>query len=341
MQRYSGWQNLPDQARGASVAIGNFDGIHLGHRSIIDAARTFGPLGVVTFEPHPREVFAPDAPPFRLMNAEARANRLAKLGVERLYELPFSFAMAAMSADDFVREILHDGLGVRHVTVGQDFCFGQKRSGNGETLRELGQTYGFDVTLAPLIDLNGMELSSTAIRRALSEGRPQDAAAMLGHSHRIEGPVLHGDKRGRVLGYPTANMSVAGLHLPKLGVYAVRVDVLTGPQTGSYHGVASLGVRPMFGENAPNLETFIFDFKGDLYDQHLSVALVEYLRPEMKFDGLPALITQMDADSAKAREIWPKRNLSLLFSLCIRQFYPHDRATTAILDTPPQSAEPR
>ncbi|MFN7175185.1 MAG: riboflavin kinase, partial [Thermaurantiacus tibetensis] len=131
----------------------------------------------------------------------------------------------------------------------------------------------------------------------------RDAAAMLGHWHRIEGEVLHGEKRGRELGYPTANMSVDGLHLPKLGVYAVLVDILTGPQAGSHHGVASLGVRPMFGANRPNLETFLFDFNGDLYGQHLSVALVDYLRPEMTFDGLPELIAQMDADSAKARAI--------------------------------------
>lgn len=306
MQRYSGWQNIPETARGASVAIGNFDGVHLGHRSVIEAARRFGPLGIVTFEPHPREFFAPHAAPFRLMNTETRANRLAKLGVEFLYELPFDGIMAAMGAEEFARDVLGNGLGLRHITVGQDFCFGAQRSGNGETLREFGQAYGFDVTLAPLIDLGGIEVSSTAIRRALSDGNPQEAARMLGHYHRIDGPVLHGDKRGRELGYPTANMSVAGLHLPKLGVYAVRADVLTGPQAGSYDGVASLGVRPMFGENAPNLETFLFDFKGDLYGQHLSIALVEYLRPEMKFDGLPALIAQMDADSAQARDILAK-----------------------------------
>jgi riboflavin kinase/FMN adenylyltransferase len=147
------------------------------------------------------------------------------------------------------------------------------------------------------------EISSTSIRHALTEGRPRDAAAMLGHWHRIEGEVIHGEKRGRELGYPTANMALDGLHLPRFGVYAVLVDILTGPQQGSYHGAASLGVRPMFGENRPNLETFLFDFKGDLYGQHLSVALVDFLRPELKFDGLPALITQMDADCATARDI--------------------------------------
>ena len=303
MQRYTHWQELPEAARGASVAMGNFDGVHLGHQAVIAAARAHGPLGVLTFEPHPREFFRPDAAPFRLMRAGTRANRLAKLGVERLFELPFDAAMAAMTAEDFARDVLARGLGVAHVTVGQDFCFGHKRSGNAVVLQEMGARYGFGVTVAPLVDLGGVDISSTAIRRALAEGRPREAAAMLGHMHRIDGPVLHGDKRGRDLGFPTANMSVTGLHLPKLGVYAVRVEVLTGPHAGAYLGAASLGVRPMFGENTPNLETFIFDFRGDLYGEQLSVALVEYLRPEMKFDGLPALIAQMDRDCARSREI--------------------------------------
>ena len=290
--------------RGASVAMGNFDGVHLGHQSVIDLARqTDAPLGVVTFEPHPRQVFAPEAPPFRLMNAEARANRLARLGVVQLYELPFDAALAGLTPEGFARAVLAEGLGVRHVVVGADFCFGKARAGKAADLVALGQTLGFDVTVAPLVKAEGVEISSTAIRAALAEGRPRDARAMLGHWHRIDGPVIHGEKRGRELGYPTANMSVAGLHLPRLGVYAVKVDVLSGPQQGSYHGAASLGVRPMFGENLPNLETFLFDFKGDLYGQHLSVGFVEFLRPELKFDGLPALIAQMEDDCARARAI--------------------------------------
>lgn len=284
--------------------MGNFDGVHLGHRSVIDLARRPGAaLGVVTFEPHPRQVFAPDAPPFRLMNAEARANRLAKLGVEELYQLPFDAALAGLSPEAFARDVLAGGLGVSHVVVGADFCFGKGRAGKAADLQALGARYGFEVTVAPLLAVGGVEVSSTAIRAALAEGRPRDAAAMLGHWHRIEGEVIHGEKRGRELGYPTANMSVEGLHLPRLGVYAVKVDILTGPQAGSYGGAASLGVRPMFGENRPNLETFLLDFKGDLYGQHLSVAFVEFLRPELKFDGLEALIVQMDADCVRAREI--------------------------------------
>ncbi len=283
--------------------MGNFDGVHLGHRSVIDLARPYGPLGIVTFEPHPREYFAPNAPPFRLMNAEARSNRLAKLGVKQLFQLPFNAAMASLTPETFAREILSQGLGVAHVVVGADFCFGKGRAGRAVDLQALGQRYGFGVTVADLVKSAGREISSTAIRQALTDGRPRDAAAMLGHWHRIDGEVIHGEKRGRELGYPTANMSVQGLHLPKLGVYAVKVDVLTGPQAGSYHGAASLGVRPMFGENTPNLETYIFDFKGDLYGQHVSIGLVDYLRPEMKFDGLPGLMTQMAADVAQAREI--------------------------------------
>ncbi|SOB91186.1 FMN adenylyltransferase /riboflavin kinase [Rhodobacter sp. JA431] len=303
MHSYTHWTGLGAEARGASVAMGNFDGVHLGHQSVIDLARTEAPLGIITFEPHPREVFAPDAPAFRLMNAEARSHRLEKLGVERLFELPFNKELAGMEPEAFAREVLAEGLGVSHVTVGGDFRFGKRRAAGTAELIELGHRYGYEVTVAPLLHIDGVEVSSTNIRRALSEGRPEDAAKMLGHLHRIEGAVLHGDKRGKGLGFPTANMSVSGLHLPKLGVYAVKVDVLTGPQAGSYHGAASLGVRPMFGENTPNLETFIFDFDGDLYDQHLSVALVAYLRPEMKFDGLEGLMKQMAQDCDQARKI--------------------------------------
>ncbi|MFN4154910.1 MAG: bifunctional riboflavin kinase/FAD synthetase [Paracoccaceae bacterium] len=303
MQIHRSWQGLAPTARGASCAMGNFDGVHLGHQAVIDLARGTAPLGIITFEPHPRQVFAPDAPPFRLMNAEARLNRLAKLGVEHLYELPFDKALAALTPEQFVREVLADGLGIRHVVVGADFCFGRGRSGKAGDLQALGLTHGFKTTIAELITSADLPISSSAIRTALSEGRARDAARMLGHWHRIEGEVIHGEKRGRDLGYPTANMSVSGLHLPKLGVYAVKADVLTGPHKGSYNGAASLGVRPMFGVNQPNLETFLFDFNGDLYGTHLSVAFVDHLRPESKFDGLPALITQMAADCDRARAI--------------------------------------
>ena len=299
---------VPDPDRGASAAIGNFDGVHLGHQAVIglarDAARAAGQsLGVVTFEPHPREVFAPDAPPFRLMRAPARAHRLKKLGVDVLYELPFDAAMAGLDPRAFAETVLRDGLGLARAVVGADFRFGKGRAGDAAILQHLGAELGFEVTVVELMDFaTGPEqVSSTRIRAALSEGRPRDARAMLGHWHRIEGPVIHGEKRGRELGFPTANMALDGLHLPRFGVYAVLVDVLDGPHAGSYRGVASLGVRPMFGENRPNLETYLFDFRGDLYGAELSVGLVDYLRPELRFDGLPALIAQMDHDAAKAR----------------------------------------
>ncbi|MBY6201197.1 bifunctional riboflavin kinase/FAD synthetase [Maritalea mobilis] len=296
------YQYVRPEERGASVAIGNFDGVHLGHQHVIDLARRDGaPLGVVTFEPHPREFFAPDAPPFRLMNAEARAHRLAKLGVEVLAELPFDTNLSGLTAEEFARDVLAGALGVSHVVIGADFCFGKGRTGTAEMLRDMGREMGFDTTIAPLLHGDLGAVSSTAIREALSEGRPRDAAGMLGHWHRIEGPVLHGEKRGRQLGYPTANMELDGLHVPKPGVYAVLVDVLSGPHQGSYKGVANLGIRPMFERAMPNLESFLFDFSGDLYEQHLSVGLVEHLRDEAKFDSLDALIDQMNRDSERAR----------------------------------------
>lgn len=303
MRIHQDWQWLAPEARGASCALGNFDGVHLGHQSVIDLARGTAPLGVVTFEPHPRQFFQPDAAPFRLMNAESRANRLAKLGVEQLFQLPFNKALAGLTPEAFAAEVLARGLGISHVVVGADFCFGQGRAGKAADLVALGERFGFRTSIAPILAIADVEISSTAIRQALSEGRPRDAADMLGHWHRIDGAVLHGEKRGRELGFPTANMALNGLHLPKFGVYAVEVDVLTGPQAGRYKGAASLGVRPMFAGEVPNLETHLLDFKGDLYGQHLSVALVGYLRPEMKFGGLTGLIAQMEADCTRAREI--------------------------------------
>ncbi len=295
---------LTDADKGATVAIGNFDGVHLGHQAVLRIAQEAAlvPLGVVTFEPHPREYFAPEAPPFRLMNAEARAHRLEALGVAHLYELPFTARLAGLTAEEFARDVLADQLGLAHVTVGADFCFGKGRLGTTDMLADFGRRFGFGVTVTPLVG-DGSAVSSTRIREALTDGRPEEAARMLGHLHRIEGAVLRGDQRGRELGYPTANLSIEGLHPPKFGVYAVRVRVLSGDHAGEYDGVASIGVRPMFGENRPNCEAHLFDFRGDLYGTHLSVAFVAYLRPEERFDNLEALIAQMDRDSVQAREI--------------------------------------
>ncbi|MEM6304342.1 MAG: bifunctional riboflavin kinase/FAD synthetase [Pseudomonadota bacterium] len=300
------YQFVDNADRGATAAIGNFDGVHKGHLSVIDLARTAEPnqpLGIVTFEPHPREYFAPAAPPFRLMSAEARAHRLQRVGVDVLYELQFDAGLSSLTPRDFARDVLHNGLGLCHVVVGADFCFGKGRKGTAEDLIAFGREFGFGVTIAPLMARADQTVSSTAIRAALTAGDPRKAADMLGHWHRIEGEVLHGYKRGREMGYPTANVSIDRLHPPAYGVYAVLVDVLKGAHQGSYHGVASLGVRPMFGENTANLEVHLFDFKGDLYGTPISVALVDYLRGEQKFDGVDALIAQMDADSARTRAI--------------------------------------
>lgn len=300
------YQYVNDVDRGASAAIGNFDGVHLGHQSVIDIARQAGgdaPLGIVTFEPHPRQFFAPAAPPFRLSSSESRAHRLEKLGVERLYELPFNATLSSLTPQEFARNVICDGLGLSHIVIGADFCFGKGRAGNAGDLQRFGADMGFGVTIAPLLKGGEEQVSSTNIRNALTDGRPADAAEMLGHWHRVDGPVIGGDQRGRDLGFPTANMSIHGLHPPKFGVYAVLVDVLEGPHKGSYKGAASVGVRPMFGVNKANIETFIFDFSGDLYGTELSIALVDFLRPEWKFDGLEALIAQIDADCLQCRTI--------------------------------------
>ncbi|MEX2518766.1 MAG: bifunctional riboflavin kinase/FAD synthetase [Paracoccaceae bacterium] len=301
MRIIEGLDAVREQDRGAAAAIGNFDGVHRGHQAVLDLARGKGPLGVVTFEPHPREVFLPDAPPFRLMRLGARADRLAALGVERLFVIRFDRDFAALTAEAFCADILAGQLGLSHVVVGSDFRFGAKRSGDTAYLSEAGAWLGFGVTLAELIGAGGEGISSTAIRAALTEGRVEDATRMLGHLHRIEGVVEHGAKRGRELGYPTINQSLDGLMPPRFGVYAVRVEVKDGPHAGAYDGVASLGVRPMFGENRPNLETYIFNFSGDLYGARVSTGLVSWQRPELKFDGLEALMQEMKRDEAEAR----------------------------------------
>ena len=288
------YQFVKSSDKGASVAVGNFDGVHIGHQHVIEIARQWGcknksPLGVLTFEPHPRAYFFPEGP--------------NKLNVEKLYELNFNKTLSSLTPFEFADQVITKGLGLRHLVVGEDFCFGKGRAGTVKDLISLGSSMGFEVTIAELMETEIGQVSSTSIRNALAEGRPKDAAKQLGHWHRIEGVVIGGEQRGRELGYPTANMSLDGLHLPNLGVYAVLVDVLNGEHVGSYNGVASLGVRPMFGENTPNLETFVFDFSGDLYGATLSVALIEFMRPEIKFDSLENLVAKMDQDSLKAREI--------------------------------------
>jgi len=311
MKIFKTYTGISADCQGAVVAMGNFDGVHLGHQSVIALARAIAAtsdaqLGVITFEPHPRQLFAPDAPAFRLMNEETRAHRINKLGVDALFELPFNVALSQLTAEAFARDVLADGLKIKHVVIGADFRFGKGRQGDADMLCELGQKMGFGVTVAPLISDDKGDYSSSAIREALSTGHPEDAARILGHWHRIDGVVEKGDQRGRELGFPTANISLDDLHLPKFGVYAVFFDILNGPHQGVYRGAASLGIRPTFGVNKPNLETFLFDFSGDIYDASVSVALVAYQRPEEKFDNLEDLIKQMNIDCFEAREILAK-----------------------------------
>ena len=299
-------RGLDNGARGASAALGNFDGVHLGHRALLDAARDAAPdapLGVVTFEPHPRRHFQPDAPPFRLTSAAERARILQGLGVDVVAELPFDAALAAMSAEDFAARVLAGGLGLRHVVVGEDFRFGHRRAGDAAMLRRLGAGLGFGVTILHPVSDGATVYSSTAVRVLIEQGQMRAAAGALGRWHTVAGRVIEGDRRGRELGFPTANLAFGEQIAPRFGVYAARVAVHDGPHAGIHDGVASIGVRPQFGENAPNFEVHLFDFAGDLYGAEISAALVEFIREEARFDGVAALIEQMTADCTAARAV--------------------------------------
>ncbi|MEM9148755.1 MAG: bifunctional riboflavin kinase/FAD synthetase [Pseudomonadota bacterium] len=304
MKIFRSWTGQDPAARGASVALGNFDGVHRGHHALIRraaAAVPGAPLGVVTFEPHPRQLFQPETKPFRLTTQDERARALESLGVDRVFEINFDAALAGMKADGFAEQVLAKGLGVLHVVIGSDFRFGKGRAGTPERLRALGERLGFGVSVEPMH--GDGTWSSTAIRAALAEGDCATAACALGRWHAVSGPVSQGDQRGRDLGYPTANLAF-GLQLtPRFGVYASRVTVHDGPHAGRYDGVASIGERPTFGVNRPNFEVHLFDFSGDLYGASISAALIAFLRPEARFDTVESLIIQMDRDSADARSV--------------------------------------
>ncbi|NBC31259.1 MAG: bifunctional riboflavin kinase/FAD synthetase [Alphaproteobacteria bacterium] len=308
MQIFRHHYELPPAARGSVVAIGNFDGVHRGHRIVLDEARAIaGPLGarlaVMSFEPHPRSFFRPDDPPFRLSPFRIRARLLDELGVDLHFVLPFDEAFSKQPAEDFITEVLVKGLGVQHVVVGYDFCFGRKRAGNADMLLAFGRQHDFGVTaVAKATAPSGLIFSSSTIRDHLRAGRPRDAAALLGRDWEIEGRVEAGDRRGRTLGYPTANIELGEYLRPAFGVYAVRAAIDTGHGPLAWHdGVANIGIRPMYESPRPLLEVFLFDFSGDLYGKYLRVALVEYLRGEARFDTVEALIAQMDRDCSDAR----------------------------------------
>ena len=300
------WRALPADLRGASAAVGAFDGVHLGHQAVIkqavEQARALGvPAAVVSFDPHPRRLFQPYAAPFRLMTPDQMAQALAPLGVERLYLLPFDAEMAAMSDQGFAADVLSRGLGLKHVAVGFDFTFGKGRSGSPEALSRYGEDLGFTVSVTPRRDdEGGLKLSSSAVREALSAGDMARAAAILGRPFAIAGEVIHGDKRGRVIGTPTANISLGDYQRPLYGIYATRTRLPDGRVFG---GVANLGVRPMFELETPLLEVWLFDFSGDLYGQTVETDLVARLRGEMNFEGLDELKAQIQIDAANARTV--------------------------------------
>jgi riboflavin kinase/FMN adenylyltransferase len=300
------WRDLPASLRGAAVAVGAFDGVHRGHQAVIASARAAAqhlgaPLAVVSFDPHPRRLFQPEAAPFRLMTADQMARAMAPLGVDRLYLIPFDREMAGMTDEEFARRVLSEGLGVAHAAVGFDFTFGKGRSGSPEALRTYGQELGFTVSVTDRIDdVSGLKLSSSAVREALKAGDMNRAAAILGRPFAIQGEVIHGDKRGRTIGVPTANIAMGDYMRPAYGVYAVRTRL---PDGRVVNGVANLGVRPMFEIEQPLLEVWLLDFNESLYGQTLETELIAFLRGEMKFDGLDALKVQIEADAAAARAL--------------------------------------
>jgi riboflavin kinase/FMN adenylyltransferase len=299
MQVFRHHENLPSTARGATVAIGNFDGVHRGHQALIRQAKALGgPLGVMVFEPHPQEYFRPDTPRFRLTPFRAKARLLEKYGVDILYALHFDAAFASLSADAFIERVLVEGMGVSRVIVGADFQFGKGRAGNRDLLMARGAALGFGVTTIDLVGEGGdAKISSTRIREALRDGKPDVAARMLGHPWTVEGRVERGDQRGRTIGFPTANVSLEGYLEPALGVYAVRVEL-----GGRLHdGVANFGRRPTFDKKDVLLEVHVFGFEGDIYGQPIVVSFIEFLRPEMKFAGLDALKAQITRDCETAR----------------------------------------
>ncbi len=305
MQRLDGAAAVPEALAGGIVALGNFDGFHLGHQAVVGRAvaraRAEGrPALVATFDPHPRRYFQPDTPPFRLTTLGQRERLFAAAGADAMVVFAFDEALASLDAGAFVAERLVRALGVGGVVTGEDFTFGAKRSGDVAVLRELGVAAGFSVETVGPVALDGAPVSSSRIREALKAGAPEVAAGLLTRPFAIQGVVAHGDKVGRTIGYPTANVDMGKYLRPAYGVYAVRGRLADGRVLD---GAANLGVRPMFDPPKELLETFFFDFDGDLYGQVVEVELHAFLRPEGKFEGLDAMVAQMDADCARAREL--------------------------------------
>ena len=302
-----GWKDLSASDRGAAVAMGTFDGVHRGHQKVIalasGAAKALGaPLGVITFDPHPREYFRPGEAPYRLMRRDQQARALEALGVDILYVLPLEPELANMTDREFATRVLHQGLGARHVAVGFDNSFGKGRTGTPETMKAYGAELGFGVSVAePVSDADGEKFSSTQVREALRDGHPEEAARVLGRPFAIEGEVERGRQLGRKLGYPTANVALADYVAPRFGVYATRTHL---PDGRHLPGVANIGVNPtVTGVTKPLLEVWLFDFDEDIYDQVIETELIAFLRPEAKFASLDEMTVQVLKDAAQARQI--------------------------------------
>ncbi len=297
-------KSVPEDARGAAIALGNFDGVHLGHQAVIASARAVADtrgaaLGAALFEPHPRRFFQPDLPPFRLQTARQRARALGDAGVREVFEIGFDEALAQSTDREFAERVLRDLLGAAHVSVGADFRFGKGRMGDVASLARLGDELGFSVQAVEPISDGAEKISSSGIREAIAAGAVDKAAAMLGRPWAIEGEVLRGFARGSEFGFPTANLALGDYVRPRLGIYAVRVDLGDGVLLP---GAASVGVNPTVGAlPEPLLEAHLFDFSGDLYGEHIEVELIAFLRDEARFDTVEAMKTQMRQDVIDAR----------------------------------------
>lgn len=304
--------DIPDVYRGSVAALGNFDGVHAGHKAVIAQAKARArelraPLSVICFEPHPRQYFRLKDPPFRLSSLHAKSRLLEALGIDVLFAIRFERALAQKAAQDFVLDDLIKKLGLVHVVVGADFRFGKDRGGDTTLLSYMGSEEGLGVTALDLVRSDRMTksqepMSSTSIRTALREGRVRDANALLDRLWAIDGTVMIGNQRGRTIGFPTANIDLGAYLHPAFGGYIFRVEVCDGPFAGIYGAVGNIGVRPTFGGDNVVLEAHIFDFDYDIYDRHIYVYFIEYLRPEKKFDGIKDLIAQIEHDSRLARE---------------------------------------
>jgi riboflavin kinase/FMN adenylyltransferase len=309
---------IPPSLKRGVVALGNFDGLHLGHQAVIGtalkAARESGvPAGVMTFEPHPRQFFRPDEEPFRLSPFRIKCRLIEAMGVDYLYSQTFDREFSRHSAESFVTDILVGGLAVSQVVVGFDYVFGHNRGGNVDVLRAMAPRHGFKVVAVPELKQTspeGLRYSSSNVRALLKDGRCAEAARLLGRYWELEGRVEHGDQRGRTLGFPTANLPHGDYLRPAKGVYAVRAGIDHGMTTVWHDGVANFGNRPTFDKKDLLLEVHLFDFSGDLYHRHLRVALVDYIRPERKFAGLEEIKAQLGKDCETARKLLKNHNFN-------------------------------